>query len=168
VQCLTASQCPYDTPGCSGGICGNCATEADCPPNDICNQGSCTCAGNSGCGGDAPVCIADAGVCGCNTSADCAAGTFCDQSSSLFGVCVAPCTAPAGACDPAGANPYCDTDAGLCAQCLVDAQCADAGLGSYCVGDACVACTADAQCAALDAGTPYCNGECVQCLAPAQ
>ena len=172
VECLQPSDCPYDRPGCSDGTCGGCQASAECLPNQICDEGLCGCLGNAGCGGDAPVCIAqtDAGACGCTSNTDCPADTFCDEISYLYGACVTPCTSGVAACDRTSGAPYCDATSdtfnGLCVQCLIDAECVDAGAGTTCTDDLCAGCTSDTQCVAVDAGTPFCVDECVQCRGP--
>jgi hypothetical protein len=163
VECLGPSDCTYDTPGCSAGFCGGCMTAADCPPSNQCTQGSCTCEGNAGCGGDAPTCIfsgaSPEGSCGCTAASQCPNGQQCDTSTGN-GVCFDPCTDPAAACDPTSTTPVCMASTGLCVQCLTDDDCgADAGFfGTPFCGSmgTCVQCTTDNDCASMGTGLPFC------------
>jgi hypothetical protein len=80
------------------------------------------------------------------------AGTACASSAT--------CAAP---------TPYCN--AGVCVECLGDANCMAGAGGPVCspVTHTCVACATDANCVGAS-GTPYCKtttGTCVQCLARA-
>ncbi len=161
VECLGPSDCPYHNPGCSGGHCGFCQGDLECPLNENCNNGSCACTNNGGCGGDAPVCLSS-GVCGCRQSSDCAGGFICDPTFPN-GACAESCATP-GVCQ--GATPDCDLDSGICVECVEAAECRDAGIGKYCNPDnVCVVCQVPADCA--DAGAPYCvAGRCVQCQKP--
>jgi len=167
VECLTPADCPYITPGCSNDSCGFCVQNSDCPPNDVCDGGTCYCSGNAGCGGNAPACLgvdAGGGFCGCSASSQCSSGDICDTTTLVLnGVCVAPCTSDAGACAPGSLTPYCDASSGLCVPCLTNAQCIAADAGTICLpGVGCASCQTDSDC--KDPATPHCLfGSCVQC-----
>lgn len=69
-----------------------------------------------------------------------------------------PCTGD-GMCPPD--FPYCDTHAGVCVECVGDANC---GSGRFCsMVEQCVHCLTDTQCSG---GMPHCTvgGDCVECI----
>jgi len=104
-ECSSDAQC---TGGfvCSGGLCGACRTDDQCP-RGICSAGACV---------DAPSCASDrdcaSGVCAggvcaaCATTLDCPAGLWCES-----GACVPPACTSTAAC---GAGSECV--AGVCTQ----------------------------------------------------
>ncbi len=73
-----------------------------------------------------------------------------------------PCSS-SGQCSPP--NPYCDSAANVCVECLGDPNCGD-GDRPHCALDThrCVECMSDGQCGG---DTPYCSpgNECVECMA---
>jgi hypothetical protein len=174
VQCLSSSDCPLSAAGCNSisGSCGGCSGTGDCPPGLTCNGGICNCSpGDGGCGGDAPVCLAGVAggtgfVCGCGESSQCPSSQVCDTLRFGNGACVAGCTSEMCAQTPPAI--YC-APSGLCASCLDDNTCVDAGIGDealpYCaLAGFCGACRDDTQC--TQSGLPHCFdylGSCVQC-----
>src|SRR5208282_3015009 len=129
------------------------------------DTGQCHCSGASGCGGDAPICLATH-FCGCLSASQCTtSGQLCDTVGYTNGACVTNC-ATGGKCGGNGANPYCDSTNssptyGFCLPCLNDQQCSAAGQGPYCTANGCVYCRTSTDCSAP---TPYCSTVCVQCV----
>jgi hypothetical protein len=174
VQCASSSDCPMSSAGCNSmsGSCGSCSSSADCSTGLSCNSGVCNCSpGDGGCGGNAPECLPGVGggtgfACGCNTSTQCPSGDVCDTLHFGNGGCVTACTSQG--CEQTPPAIYC-APSGLCASCLDDAACADAGIGGeslpYCAGAGfCGACKNDSQC--QGANLPHCYdylATCVQC-----
>ena len=105
--------------------------------------------------------------CGCSDSSQCPAGKVCDKLQFINGACVPGCTSQS--CSQTPPAIYC-APSGLCASCLDDNACVDAGIGNesfpYCAGAGfCGACKDDAQCAS-NANLPHCYeylATCVQC-----
>jgi hypothetical protein len=152
------------------GACGACVTDSDCPPNDTCatetgtfigTVKACVCSGNSGCGGDAPVCVSPGGTdelfywgsgCGCNGSGQCPSGETCDTTNL---VCTQSCVGDASVC---ANNGVCDTSTGLCVECNTDADCAGLDGTPYCLTsqNTCVQCLSNSDCSSTPS-TPTCD-----------
>ncbi|MGC4118520.1 MAG: hypothetical protein QM765_28985 [Myxococcales bacterium] len=169
LECRTGADCPFERKGCESGLCGSCQQDSDCPgPTDLCGDQRCHCLADSDCGGNAPVCDVTPGVlvCGCTESSQCPTGRVCDTISDSRGTCVVPCTVAAGACDPLGQRPFCNSATGLpltglCVACRNNEDCVTAGLGSFCTLEGCLGCLADSDC--TDPAKPKCRGTCVGC-----
>jgi hypothetical protein len=120
-----------------------------------CLQGTCP---NGACDTTLMVCV------GCLSSSMCTpTAPLCDPGSRT---CRKGCLT-GGDCTGTQGTPLCNTDAGVCAQCLNDANCPDAQ-APHCNTSTgrCVGCLSDANCSGL---TPHCNGtRCVECLTSAQ
>jgi hypothetical protein len=176
VECRQPSDCPASAPGCYEGSCGQCGVAADCPGSEACVNQSCSCAADSACPASTPVCIVDAGgppMCGCAGNSSCPGkDQVCDPSRGPGGACVISCAEDAGVClaDTGTGQSFCDTQSGLCVECLTAAQCTQSD-APICLQGQCAECATDQDCAP-DAGTPYClvsqGGLCVQCTSAAQ
>lgn len=187
VTCTATRGCGGPTPVCDtetqGGVCVECVTDGDCdadPTTPLCDRirvpgrGRCvTCTiDDRGCGGDTPVCWAEAaggrGVCNrCTAAKGCTGETPACDMSVHQGLCVT-CTAAAGC---GGTTPFCDTGVpgGVCRQCLTDGTgctgtrpaCdtgAAGGLGE------CVRCVSNADCPASSATCDPATRSCVECV----
>jgi hypothetical protein len=147
--CTTSTDCPNDTPLCSGGVCASCTDDEPCHAGTYCIQGKCVsasgCVTSNDCPYDNGMCIG--GQCGacvpCKVNASgndpCSARTdgrtICEQ-----GVCVTP--APSPRCDMSiNANAYCAAIGG--GYCVNDKNCHGEGYENK---PCCMACDTAAQC----------------------
>ncbi len=168
VPCQSDSQCKSGH--CTLGFCAQCATDADCSPDEYCLLST---IGGTGCVSKADngvPCTKDAacksghcslGLCAeCASDADCGPGEFCPLKS----VGGSACLTKFGAGAPCAGDNNCKSGIckwGLCKECSTSAQC---GSGKLCVGLACVpdllglgsVCFSDSKCA-----SGKCCGTCV-------
>jgi hypothetical protein len=172
VQCLTAVNCPYSTPGCSMGNCGSCQMNLDCPSGLTCQTtlGMCTCTSQNQCAGNAPSCVgldAGPGMCGCASTADCRDAGVCDDVHFPSGACVPSCAVDGGAANCQSMQEVCNPSSGLCVGCLSNQDCQiDGGMQPFCdtTAGVCVQCLAAADC---PYSSPGCSdGTCGLCQMP--
>jgi hypothetical protein len=159
-ECLQSSDCSDARPGCAlrclGPLChfghrpacGYCLADGDCPTGLHCEGNQCLCHADTECTGlpnaDAPVCLGldtDAGVsgvCGCQSSTDCATGSVCEprspdsvyyNSNGMYlqgGLCIQSCAgAAANYCSSTGIYlaATCNQTTGYCVECATDNDC---------------------------------------------
>jgi hypothetical protein len=140
VQCLSDTDCSSSTPACTadihqGNSCVECVLPSQCPDSN-------------------PGCNASYEHCGyCYTDVDCPSHF---PLCSLSNTCVTSCVLSDGgtSCSTGG----CDTNSGLCVQCVQDSNCLQAAQ-PYCAtdvdgGEYCVECTQPSQCPGT---APGCN-----------
>ncbi len=165
-ECVSDADCSDSgKPACALGKCQECGPGAGCGAAEACfpRDFKCQaqCATDSDCPGDAPICLADSGVCvGCQGDADCAGDSgnpICDPTRSQCSECGSPA-------DCGAAAPVCDRNDGKCHECLVDSDCTlprACGVDRKCH----LACSSNVDCD--DAGKPFCDlaeRDCVECL----
>ena len=137
--CGTLAACPAEL-HCTGDVCSQCATDADCAPFDL------------------PRCETTRHRCvACLATADCDAGFTCD---ALANRCLQSCKTDANC--PTGSH-GCDERRLVCYQCDDSEECATSSLGHLCASDGsgCVQCLKDADCPGQHCD-PY-AGRCVDC-----
>jgi len=137
--CGALSECTDGTV-CSGGVCVQCATDADCAGHGL-----------PRCEPTRHRCVA------CLDTVDCGRGFACD---SLAYRCLQSCLAD-DAC-PATAH-GCDERRQVCYQCDEDRECAKSALGHLCASDGsgCVQCRKETDCPAQHCD--QLSGRCVDC-----
>jgi len=137
--CGTLAACPAGL-HCTGDLCSQCATDADCAPFGL------------------PRCETTRHRCvACLATADCDAGFACDP---LANRCLQSCKTDANC--PAGAH-GCDERRLVCYQCDDSEECAGSSLGHLCASDGsgCVQCLKETDCPGQ-----HCDqlgGRCVDC-----
>ncbi len=160
--CSDDTGCPDGASTCELGVCIStavaCAKDAEClTGKSICLAGgtpaaSCGCKDDSECGTtdeEPPHCAKGTGACvTCVDDAQCGKG----------GKCLSPGT-PEASCgciknaDCAAPTPICNTETGLCQECLEGKDCTPQGLGSRCTPEGLCSCAAASECRA-DGTTP--------------
>ncbi len=141
-DCVALNQsCDLDS-----GLCGPCTSDSQCAGDP---RGS--------------YCQLNPGVCGCQSSADCAPTLVC--SNDYPSRCIPSCAIVGGTdCSVLPApNQFCDMDSGSCSPCVQDSQCMaiDAGVGCY-LGN-CVQCRTASQCPSDNAGCNSFSFTCGSC-----
>lgn len=114
-QGVCVSTCP-DGQLCVDDTCSNCATDADCPCNQNCVQGNCSC----------PPSTPNIGLDGC--CVECINNSQCDPCEVCRG----------GQCEPRDCQDgYCNPMTGSCQECYLDSHCED---NECCIGGTCRCC----------------------------
>lgn len=161
VECLTSNDCPMmGQPICFFGSCEECGTTADCGLMEYCHPTDHTC--QPGCitsadcdNGDANICDPNGACVECLQPNDCPDNPLCNTDLGICADCILD-----GDCG--AAQPHCQVDAGRCRECLIDTHC-DPGFA--CVGHNCVPeCASSADC--TNGNLPVCDtaiGVCVEC-----
>jgi Cys-rich repeat protein len=182
------------------GQCVGCASDSDCPGTEVCNGGICVAscvfdAGVDSCAADSPhgpfayddridYCDTFTGLCvGCLDDYDCSPGGRCQPGTSVCVQCLNDADCPGNPFVYAN-FPICETDAGICGNCLQSSDCYPLGLAAcsdpfepdHCTDDGCLdgptasncpaplacssglcGCSSDSDCLVFDSGVvPTC------------
>lgn len=184
VGCLENAHCIGLTPVCSAAkSCAPCASDADCTDaaHPVCAtsgalQGACVeCSASSAalCAGTKPLCIAEAGICGCtdvdgdSECGDAASGMICN---GVAGTCVPGCSLASGR-NGCPATSTCSEqfgNVGVCLSdpCVIDANCTTTPLlkcNTVFEPNRCVQCLADGDCTSPQICDEAVTGNCVEC-----
>lgn len=145
VSCLDNSQCTSAAPVCdtTTGRCIECRAASDCTaPAAQCKTD--------------PVDSRENRCVECLETRHCAGGEVCDTDTNQ---CTVQCNGSASDQCPAD-KPACDTQAGICVQCVSNQQCSGATPQCDTARNVCVACTQDTHCST---GQVCDEGSCVAC-----
>ncbi len=167
--CATNADCTTNFPGSSNllcdtttGYCVGCMADSDCTasadPTKPYVTPSCLLYPDGGDPTVSPPLVTGGGQCGCNDTSQCNGGFAC-QSPGYTGTCVAPCLfangidscaprAQPGTCNNAYPTPpFCNTNTGLCQECLDDYDCTTGACYlPVCNGGHCIACLTGDDC----------------------